>query len=236
MQAAVIAQDVWKIFEPGSVKAVRAATLALEPGELVAVIGPSGSGKTTLLTMLGAMLSPTRGKVTVAGHALGSLSDRELVELRRKHIGFVFQSFNLIASLTALENVEVILKLQKQRRTRPRAAAALEAVGLQDRMNFLPRDMSNGQKQRVAIARAIVHNPDVILADEPTAALDSDNGLAVTRILATRAAEAGTAVVVVTHDIRLRSMMDRIFLMEDGYLSEEGMKQETVEGLVLKEA
>ncbi|MBI4564710.1 MAG: ABC transporter ATP-binding protein [Planctomycetes bacterium] len=217
--AVVEAKDVWKIFEPGHVEAVRGATFNIAPGEIVAIMGPSGSGKTTLLMMLGAMLSPTRGEIRIASQSLGDLQEAGRVALRRRRIGFVFQSFNLFPSLTALENVAVPLRLLGARDHRRRAAEELERVGLAGRLDFLPAKLSGGQQQRVAIARALAHGPAVILADEPTGALDSTNGLAVIRLLSERASEKGAAVIVVTHDERLSAVAHRVLRLEDGCIA-----------------
>ncbi len=216
------ALGVSKVYEHGSgrVEAVRRADLSVSAGEIVAIMGPSGSGKTTLLTLLGAMLRPTSGEVRIEGRSLAGLSQEELARVRRRKIGFVFQSFNLFPALTARQNVEVGLRLRGSAGERARAEAmrSLESVGLSGREDFLPSDLSGGQKQRVSIARALAGSPDLILADEPTGALDAKNGRAVIELLALRARESGSAVVVVTHDPRLTELMDRVITMEDGVL------------------
>ena len=216
------AKGVWKVFEQGKlrVEAVREADLSAGEGELVAIMGPSGSGKTTLLTMLGAMLSPTRGKISISGQSLESLSQQELAVVRRKKIGFVFQSFNLFGALSARQNVEVGLRLRgfADEEAKKEALRALGQVGLTDRADFLPEDLSGGQKQRVSIARALAGGPKLILADEPTGALDAENGRSVMELLTTCARQAGAAVVVVTHDPRVAQYTDRVLNMEDGRL------------------
>jgi putative ABC transport system ATP-binding protein len=225
------AQDVWKIYSHHAlrVEAVRGANIALGAGELVAVMGPSGSGKTTLLTMLGAMLTPTKGDVRIGGQAIAGLDPQALAKLRRKHIGFVFQSFNLFPALTASQNVEVGLRLRGRSAEQAQAQAleALDGVGLRDRADFLPEDLSGGQKQRVSIARALAGGPELILADEPTGALDTANGRAVIELLTARARETGAAVVIVTHDPRVSDLMDRVLKMEDGRLR-DGKALETI--------
>ncbi len=218
------ARDAWKCYGegPGIVEAVRGASFGVASGELAAIMGPSGSGKTTLLSMLGAMLTTTRGEILIAGRSLRGLKSSELSELRRRHIGFVFQSFNLFPALTARQNVETGLWLRGLSLTASRVESlrALDAVGLLDRAGFLPEDLSGGQKQRVSIARALAGSPSVILADEPTAALDAASGRAVMELLTRRARQAGAAVLVVTHDPRVREFMDRVYVMEDGRVRE----------------
>lgn len=217
-------RDVWKVYGegPGRVEAVRGACIAVRSGEIAAIMGPSGSGKTTLLSLLGAMLSPTRGEIVLEGQTLSGLGPRDLSELRRGKIGFVFQAFNLFPALTARQNVEAGLWLRGLglEASRAEALRALDAVGLADRADFLPADLSGGQKQRVSIARALAGSPRVVLADEPTAALDATSGRAVMELLTRRARQAGAAVLVVTHDPRVEEFMDRVFLMEDGNLKE----------------
>lgn len=216
------AKGVWKVYEQGKlrVEAVRDAAFTAGAGDLVAVMGPSGSGKTTLLTMFGAMLSPTKGEIKIQGESLSGLSQEELARLRRKKIGFVFQAFNLFGALTARQNVEVGLRLRgySDEAARKEALACLAQVGLSERADFLPEDMSGGQKQRVSIARALAGGPKLILADEPTGALDAENGRSVMELLTTCARKAGAAVVVVTHDPRVAEYADRVLRMEDGRL------------------
>lgn len=218
MAAALEMVDVWKTYQPGPVNAVKGVNLSIQAGEVVLILGPSGSGKTTLLEMLGTMLTPSKGVIRIAGRSLAELAEADVVDLRRRHIGFIFQSFNLFPSLTALENVEIVLQMQKASDVRRRAIKALESVSMGNRLDFYPRQLSGGQQQRIAVARALVHEPRVILADEPTGALDTNNGLAVMLILTAMARQAGTAVVVVTHDLRLRQLANRTFKMEDGAL------------------
>ena len=189
-------------------------------GELAMVMGPSGSGKTTLLSVIGCMLRPSTGKVRICGRDVTGLSEAELPRVRLNCIGFIFQAFNLFSSLTARGNVELALELKGVRRAAARARALdlLEKVGLREQANRYPAELSGGQKQRVAIARALATDAPVVLADEPTAALDSESGHDVMEILGALAHEENRAVIIVTHDSRLRTFADRVLLMEDGRL------------------
>ena len=200
--------------------ALKDVSITIDQGEFVALMGPSGSGKSTLLHLVAAMDRPTRGDIRVIGEDLGSLDDRELARWRNAHIGFVFQSFNLIPVLTAIENVELPLKLtnlSKQQRV-AHAETALKLVGLADRSHHLPRQMSGGQEQRVAIARAIVTDPDLILADEPTGSLDSASATEVLALLAKLNREFGKTIVMVTHDPHAASFAGRRLHLEKGEL------------------
>jgi len=190
-------------------------------GEIVSLEGPSGSGKTTLLSMLGCLLTPTNGEILLEGCKV----DREnSLDIRRRSVGFVFQDCHLIESLTALENVQYALQIKRveARCQRLEAERLLDSVGLSDRLSFLPRDLSGGQKQRVAIARAMGGNPLAILADEPTANLDSHSGGQILDIFRTLAERAQCAVLIVTHDSRVRRIVDRVVLMRDGAISADG--------------
>jgi putative ABC transport system ATP-binding protein len=207
----------------GTVQALRGVDLALGAGELALLMGPSGSGKTTLLSILGCMLKPSAGAVTVGGQATDGLGPEELARLRRAHIGFVFQSYHLFPTLTAVENVRLALDVRglAGRAARAKARAALAEVGLSHKERSFPRNLSGGEQQRVAIARAIVGDPSAILADEPTAALDGENGQAVMTILARLAKSQRRGVLVVTHDTRLLPFADRIIHIEDGRIQPE---------------
>ncbi len=223
--AAVIdAANVAKTLGSGAaeVQALRGVNVALAAGELALLMGPSGSGKTTLLSILGCMLRPTRGTVRVCGEAADALGAEDLARLRRRHIGFVFQNYHLFPTLTAAENVRIALDIRgvPARAAKDKARRALAEVGLAHKVRSFPRALSGGEQQRVAIARAIVGDPAVILADEPTAALDGENGQAVMEILA-RLAGGGRGVLVVTHDTRLLPFADRIIRIEDGLIRGE---------------
>jgi putative ABC transport system ATP-binding protein len=205
-----------------AVQAVRDVSVSVAPGETVAVMGPSGSGKSTLLCLMGGLLRPDAGQVLVAGQRLAELPDHEQARLRRTRLAFVFQHFNLLKALTAVENVELALYLAGVPRAvaSDRARQALLDIGLGARADALPRDMSGGEQQRVAVARALAPAPSLVLADEPTANLDSRSGRTVIELLCGQARRRGAAVVIVTHDHRLRSVVDRVLWMEDGTLQE----------------
>ena len=221
------AEAITKTFHDGEteVPVLRGISLELAPGEVVALEGPSGSGKTTLLSILGCIPTPTSGTLEVGGTPASGLGAGELAALRRRSIGFVFQQFNLFPSLTALENVEYALEVRGRSGAgaRREAERAIEAVGLADRAAFFPRDLSGGQKQRVAIARAIAGRPPVLLADEPTANLDSENGAKVLAMLRALARRDESALLVVTHDKAVRTIADRVLSIRDGRL-DEGMQ------------
>jgi putative ABC transport system ATP-binding protein len=216
---------VSKIFGrgPTRVEALKNVDLVLGGGELTVLIGPSGSGKTTLLSILGCMLAATSGTVRICGANASGARAEELARIRRQHIGFVFQSYHLFSTLTVAENVRLALDVRGERG--PDAIRKTEemvaSVGLSTKMRSFPRQLSGGEQQRVAIARAVVTEPSVVLADEPTAALDAANGQTTMRILSTIAKERGRAVLVVTHDARLFGFADRILHIEDGCVTRE---------------
>ncbi len=205
------------------VVALKDVDIDIEKGEFVALMGPSGSGKSTLLHLIAAMDYATAGEIQVLGQNLRSLSDREIARWRNQHVGFVFQQFNLIPVLTALENVELPLKLThlKKKERLEHAATALKLVGLGDRLGHYPRQLSGGQEQRVAIARAIVTDPDLILADEPTGNLDAASAQDVLTILSRLNREYGKTVVMVTHDPHAASVASRVRHLEKGELLAE---------------
>jgi putative ABC transport system ATP-binding protein len=217
--------DVVKTFDEGSqkVEVLKGVSIEVAAGEVVALEGPSGSGKTTLLSIMGCILTPTEGTVYVAGRAIRHESPGALREARRRSIGFVFQQFNLFPALTALENVEYALNVKgaRGRAAHLEAKRVLEKVGLGDRLHFLPRDLSGGQKQRVAIARALAGSPQVILADEPTANLDTAVGVQILELFRDLAKSEGTGLVIVTHDPKVRQVSDRVVGIRDGRLISE---------------
>lgn len=202
---------------PTAVTALAGVTLAVHPGELVAVMGPSGSGKSTLLNLAGALDRATTGRVVIEGHDVSHLDPRGIAELRRRQIGFVFQDYNLIPSLTAAENVALPLELDGRRARRARSAAvdALESVGVAELADRYPDEMSGGQQQRAAFARALVGGRRLVLADEPTGALDTHTGEEVLRVLRERC-DAGTAGLLVTHEARHAAWADRVVFLRDG--------------------
>ena len=212
--------DVTRRFGSGAteVTAVRHVSLSIDPGEVVLIMGPSGSGKTTLLMMLGALLRPTEGTIRLNGEVISDLSEGRLPAVRLRQFGFVFQDFNLLSALTALENVALVASLagRKNGQARDKARAVLTELGLEERLDFLPEKLSGGEKQRVAIARALVNDPAILLADEPTANLDSKVGHEIMRLLRATAKEQGRSVVIVSHDQRIKDIADRVLWLEDG--------------------
>ncbi|MCM1983928.1 ABC transporter ATP-binding protein [Lyngbya confervoides BDU141951] len=197
--------------------------LKIRSGDIHLLMGPSGSGKTTLLSILGGILTPTAGHVRLLGVEITRLSRRRLAEFRIQNIGFIFQGFNLFPALTAVENIEVALNLKglKGRQAQDQARYMLNQVGLDDKRHSLPQDLSGGQKQRVAIARALAGKPPLIMADEPTAALDSRRGRTILELLRALAKEEGCTVLMVTHDARIMDLADRVLYLEDGRIPQQ---------------
>jgi len=213
------ATSVSKTYERESapnVDALKDVSLQVQPGEFVAVAGPSGCGKSTLLTVLSGLDLPTSGKVTIAGHDITSSTEGQLAELRNREIGFVFQSFHLVASMTALENVAFPAELAGMEDAVQRAENLLDQVGLSDRRNSLPHQLSGGEKQRVALCRALVNQAKLIFADEPTGNLDSTNGEQVLELLIALQKEQGSSLVLVSHSPDVVSRADRVITMKDG--------------------
>jgi len=236
VQPAIEVRELTKTYNEGksSSPALRGIDLEVEAGELMLLMGPSGSGKTTLLSIMGCILSPSSGGVRIGGKEVGNLSQKELPAVRLENIGFVFQGFNLFPTLTAGENVELMLDLKgvHGHSAKHRAAELLDAVGLNEKVNSFPSDLSGGQKQRVAIARALAGDPKIILADEPTAALDSHTGRNVMEMMQRLAHERGRAVVVVTHDSRVMEFGDRIVRIEDGLIAKTSHELEIPVGVL----
>jgi putative ABC transport system ATP-binding protein len=201
-----------------TVHAVERIDLSIRRGELVLVMGPSGSGKTTLLTLIGGLLRPTSGTVRVNGHEITKLKERQLTKFRRHYLGFVFQSFNLLESLNARENVEAALNFAGigGRKARKRATALLTDLGMADRLKAKPHTLSGGERQRVSIARALANDPQLILADEPTANLDSRHGHEVVELLHDIAKQQRRTIIIVSHDHRIRDVADRVLWLQDG--------------------
>ena len=222
--AAVRATDLSKEFQMGdeTVRAVDGVSLAVDEGEIIAILGASGSGKSTLLGLLGGLDNPTSGRVEVGGIDITSMSEGKLAEVRNQKIGFVFQFFNLIQTLTAVENVELPVQFSSNGRSgsRTRAEELLKLVGLGHRLRHRPNQLSGGEQQRVAIARALANSPDLILADEPTGNLDTGIGKAVLDALLDARSETGTTLVLVTHDAEVAGLADRVLTMRDGAMVE----------------
>ncbi|MAZ40851.1 hypothetical protein CL654_01940 [bacterium] len=210
----------------GVVRAVDDVSFAAKKDEIVLIMGPSGSGKTTLLTIIGSLLSADSGNVYYGNTNITSLPKKKLPEIRSRKIGFVFQSFNLLKSLTVLENVAVVLEMNGYQSydAQSKSIEILKELGLGDRLNYRVQDLSGGEKQRVSIARALVTNPDIVLADEPTANLDSKSGHKVMELLTSIAKKLNKAVIIVSHDSRLMDIADRVLWMEDGKLKEGEQK------------
>jgi len=221
-------RDLVKSYGAGTaaVHALRGVNLDVEPGEILMLMGPSGSGKTTLLSIMGCILRATSGSVKINGREVVGLPENELPRVRLEHFGFVFQGFNLFPALTAKENVQVALRLKNAPRSE--AARLLDQVGLGDKLSAYPADLSGGQKQRIAIARALAGDPPIVLADEPTAALDSQSGKTVMEILAGLARKRNRAVVIVTHDSRVLHYADRIVHIQDGRIEDQPEEVEAV--------
>ena len=215
-------RDLVKSFalDGATINAVDGVSFQVNSGEFVALVGPSGSGKTTMLSILAALLTPTTGQVLIDGQDLAQMNEKKRVKLRREKIGFTFQSNNLIPYLTARENVEFMLRLNNKlnRAGRVRSDELLARLGLSDRLHNLPAQMSGGQQQRVAIARALIHNPAVVLADEPTASLDTERAFQVVETFAHLIHENDRAGIMVTHDLRMCQFVDRVLQMQDGKL------------------
>ena len=223
MDFVVEATDLSKVYKMGSVEvqALRGVSFTIQRGEVVSIMGPSGSGKSTIMNILGCLDRPTSGEYVLDGESVATLNDDQLALIRNHKVGFVFQSFNLLSRQSALFNVELPLRYSgKTEGRRETARAALEAVGLSDRMTHRPTELSGGQQQRVAIARAIVNNPAIIMADEPTGNLDSKVGREIMALLLNLNKDRGTTLIIVTHDPKIADQTQRVIRLRDGLLDE----------------
>ena len=219
----VVAREVTRRYGEGetAVDALRGVSVDVPKGKLTAVMGPSGSGKSTLMHILAGLDKPTSGSVTVAGTEITTLKDSELTKLRRDHIGFVFQFFNLLPMLTAEENIVLPLSIAGEKPDKERFAKLIDSVGLADRLSHRPAELSGGQQQRVAIARALVSEPEVVFADEPTGNLDSKTGAEILELLRLSVEEMGQTIVMVTHEARAAAIADRVLYLADGNIVRE---------------
>ncbi len=228
-------REVVKIYESGNlvVKAVDGVSISVAAGEFVGLVGPSGSGKTTMLAMLAGLLNPSEGQLIIDGQRINQMNDVQRTRFRREKIGFTFQANNLVPYLTALENVELMLRLNKKngRQGRKKARQLLARLGLEDRLNNLPSQLSGGQQQRVAIARALIHEPSVVLADEPTASLDTERANQVVGIFADLIHEQNKAGIMVTHDLRMCKFVDKVIQMVDGKVARVITDRATIDQL-----
>ena len=219
----VVARDVTRRYGEGetAVDALRGVSVEVPKGRLTAVMGPSGSGKSTLMHILAGLDKPTSGSVTVAGTEITTMKDSELTKLRREHIGFVFQFFNLLPMLTAEENIRLPLSIAGEKPDKEQFAQLIDSVGLGDRLAHRPAELSGGQQQRVAIARALVSQPEVVFADEPTGNLDSKTGAEILELLRHSVEEMGQTIVMVTHEARAAAIADRVLYLADGDIVRE---------------
>jgi putative ABC transport system ATP-binding protein len=226
-------KSVTKIYDTGNliVRAVDDVSIQIKAGEFVGLVGPSGSGKTTMLAMLAGLLQASEGQLLIDGQDLGQMNDIQRTRFRREKIGFTFQANNLVPYLTALENVELMLRLNNHygRDGRQKATELLTRLGLEDRLDNLPAQLSGGQQQRVAIARSLIHNPSVVLADEPTASLDTERAFQVVQIFANLIKEQNKAGIMVTHDLRMTKYVDKVIQMVDGKVAQVITDCESIE-------
>ncbi len=229
MDWVIEARNITKTYKMGEfdVEALRSVSFTIRRGEVVSIMGPSGSGKSTMMNTLGCLDRPTSGEYILDGESVGEMNDDQLASVRNRKVGFVFQSFNLLSRLTAVGNVELPLRYAGiTEGRRDRAKAALEAVGLKDRMTHRPYELSGGQQQRVAVARAIVNDPAMIMADEPTGNLDSKVGKEIMNLLLNLNRERGTTLIIVTHDPAIAAQTQRVIRLRDGQLESSGQEKE----------
>lgn len=220
----LIMKNISKSYQDGEqqIEVLKNVSLEVAQGEFVAILGPSGAGKSTFLSIAGALLSPTTGEILIGGKGLSNLSNKELTKVRLDKVGFIFQGANLIPYLNVRDQLLLIAELagQKGSKAKEKAATLLKELGLEARQNNYPESLSGGEKQRVAIARSLMNNPDIILADEPTASLDADRGHKVVQMIADEVKKKNKAAIMVTHDERVLDLVDRVIRIEDGYLKE----------------
>ncbi|MHC5409710.1 ABC transporter ATP-binding protein [Listeria seeligeri] len=220
----LIMKNISKSYQDGEqvVEVLKNVSLEVGQGEFVAIVGPSGAGKSTFLSIAGALLSPTTGEIMIGGKGLSNLSNKELTKVRLDKVGFIFQGANLIPYLNVRDQLLLIAELagQKGSKSKEKAVVLLKELGLDARQNNYPESLSGGEKQRVAIARALMNNPDIILADEPTASLDANRGHKVVQMIADEVKRKNKAAIMVTHDERVLDLVDRVIRIEDGYLKE----------------
>ena len=229
MDLVIEARNLTKTYQMGEflVEALRNVSFNIRRGEMVSIMGPSGSGKSTMMNTLGCLDRPTSGEYILDGESVAQMNDDQLASVRNRKVGFVFQSFNLLSRLTALGNVELPLRYSGMTEGRRELAkAALEAVGLKDRMTHRPYELSGGQQQRVAVARALVNNPAIIMADEPTGNLDSKVGKEIMNLLLNLNKDRGTTLIIVTHDAAIAEQTQRVIRLRDGELESSGEKEE----------
>lgn len=220
----LIMKNISKSYQDGEqqIEVLKNVSLEVAKGEFVAILGPSGAGKSTFLSIAGALLSPTTGEILIGGKGLSNLSNKELTKVRLDKVGFIFQGANLIPYLNVRDQLLLIAELagQKGSKAKEKAATLLKELGLEARQNNYPESLSGGEKQRVAIARSLMNDPDIILADEPTASLDADRGHKVVQMIADEVKKKNKAAIMVTHDERVLDLVDRVIRIEDGYLKE----------------
>lgn len=224
--------NVWKIYQLGKVEltVLRGISLEIAPGSFVSILGPSGSGKSTLLNMIGVLDIPTKGKVFLAGQDISQLSEDELAQIRGKKVGFIFQQFNLLPNLSALENIMMPMLFQSvpQEKRKERAEFLLESVGLKERLEHRPSELSGGEQQRIAIARSLANDPEIVIADEPTGNLDSKTGEKVMEVLVNLHIKEGKTIIVVTHDPNIADYSEKVISIKDGQIVSDHLSKKEI--------